>query len=97
MTIAEVENPPAVIPLLTAARALGISRNSAYRLVKRGEFPVGSSGSETRIGCPPSITRTGFLVRVASVRDCGSFADGDHWTMSRCISGGHVRGLGRQA
>ncbi|WP_225878421.1 helix-turn-helix domain-containing protein [Spongiactinospora rosea] len=39
MTIDEVERLPAVIPLLTAARALGISRNSAYRLVKRGEFP----------------------------------------------------------
>lgn len=39
MTIEEVQALPAVIPLLTAARALGISRNTAYRLVKRGEFP----------------------------------------------------------
>ncbi|MEV7012676.1 helix-turn-helix domain-containing protein [Streptosporangium sp. NPDC051022] len=39
MTIAEVQALPAVVPLLTAARALGLSRNSAYRLVKAGEFP----------------------------------------------------------
>lgn len=39
MTIEEVRALPAVIPLLTAARALGLSRNTAYRLVKRGEFP----------------------------------------------------------
>lgn len=39
MTIAEVQALPAVVPLLTAARALSLSRNTAYRLVKRGEFP----------------------------------------------------------
>ncbi|MDF5754843.1 helix-turn-helix domain-containing protein [Spongiactinospora sp. TRM90649] len=30
---------PAVVPLLLAARALGLSRNTAYRLVQRDEFP----------------------------------------------------------
>ncbi|MDX3106907.1 helix-turn-helix transcriptional regulator [Nonomuraea angiospora] len=39
LTIAEVQALPAVVPLLTAARAFGLSRNTAYRLVKRGEFP----------------------------------------------------------
>ncbi|MEU0521798.1 helix-turn-helix domain-containing protein [Streptosporangium sp. NPDC006007] len=39
MTIAEVQVLPAVVPLLTAARALGLSRNTAYRLVKLDEFP----------------------------------------------------------
>ncbi|MGP3916344.1 helix-turn-helix domain-containing protein [Nonomuraea sp. 10N515B] len=39
MTIAEVQALPAVVPLLTAARALGLSRNTAYRLVARGQFP----------------------------------------------------------
>ncbi|NJP91599.1 helix-turn-helix domain-containing protein [Nonomuraea sp. FMUSA5-5] len=39
LTLAEVTALPAVIPLLTAARALGLSRNTAYRLVNRGEFP----------------------------------------------------------
>ncbi|MFI9847189.1 helix-turn-helix domain-containing protein [Nonomuraea sp. NPDC051941] len=39
LTIAEVQALPAVVPLLTAARALGLSRNTAYRLAKRGEFP----------------------------------------------------------
>lgn len=39
LTLAEVQALPAVIPLLLAARALGLSRNTAYRLVHRGEFP----------------------------------------------------------
>ncbi|MEV4454299.1 helix-turn-helix domain-containing protein [Microbispora sp. NPDC049633] len=39
MTTEEVRALPAVVPLLTAARALGLSRNTAYRLVERGEFP----------------------------------------------------------
>jgi predicted DNA-binding transcriptional regulator AlpA len=39
LSLAEVQSLPAVVPLLTAARALGLSRNTAYRLVKRGEFP----------------------------------------------------------
>ena len=39
LTIAEVQALPAVVPLLIAARALGLSRNTAYRLVSRGEFP----------------------------------------------------------
>ena len=39
VTLAEVAALPAVVPLLTAARALGLSRNTAYRLVNRGEFP----------------------------------------------------------
>ncbi|KAB8186030.1 helix-turn-helix domain-containing protein [Microbispora catharanthi] len=39
LTLAEVQALPAVIPLLLAARALGLSRNTAYRLVQRDEFP----------------------------------------------------------
>lgn len=39
LTLAEVAALPAVVPLLTAARVLGLSRNTAYRLVNRGEFP----------------------------------------------------------
>ncbi|MEU8196308.1 helix-turn-helix domain-containing protein [Microbispora amethystogenes] len=39
LTLAEVQALPAVVPLLLAARALGLSRNTAYRLVQRGEFP----------------------------------------------------------
>ncbi|GLX05756.1 helix-turn-helix domain-containing protein [Microbispora sp. NBRC 16548] len=39
LTLAEVQALPAVVPLLLAARALGLSRNTAYRLVQRGQFP----------------------------------------------------------
>ncbi|WP_433221614.1 helix-turn-helix domain-containing protein [Microtetraspora malaysiensis] len=39
LTLAEVQELPAVVPLLMAARALGLSRNTAYRLVQRDEFP----------------------------------------------------------
>ncbi|MEV4105905.1 helix-turn-helix domain-containing protein [Nonomuraea sp. NPDC049649] len=39
LTLAEVQALPAVVPLLLAARALGLSRNTAYRLVQRDEFP----------------------------------------------------------
>jgi hypothetical protein len=39
LTLAEVTALPAVVPLLTAAKALGLSRNTAYRLVNRGGFP----------------------------------------------------------
>jgi hypothetical protein len=31
---------PAVVNLVTAARALGIGRTRAFELVRRGEFPV---------------------------------------------------------
>jgi hypothetical protein len=31
---------PAVVGLVTAARALGIGRTRAFELVRRGEFPV---------------------------------------------------------
>ncbi|MFF3669890.1 C40 family peptidase [Microtetraspora malaysiensis] len=37
LTLAEVQALPAIVPLLMAARALGLSRNTAYRLVQR--FP----------------------------------------------------------
>ncbi|TQS19747.1 helix-turn-helix transcriptional regulator [Microbispora hainanensis] len=63
MTIEEVLALPAVVPLLTAARALGLSRNTAYRLVKRGEFPcsVIHAGDTFRV---PTIE----LLRILSLR-----------------------------
>ncbi|MGN9784941.1 DNA methyltransferase [Nonomuraea sp. ZG12] len=39
LTFADVQALPAVVPLLLAARALVLSRNAAYRLVQRDEFP----------------------------------------------------------
>jgi hypothetical protein len=40
LTFQQLHNLPAVIDLTTAARALGIGRTKAYRLVRNGQFPV---------------------------------------------------------
>lgn len=39
MTLAEVAALPAVVDLMTAARALGIRRTTAYALARNGSFP----------------------------------------------------------
>jgi len=39
LTITELQQLPAVVDLITAARALGLGRTKAYDLAKRGEFP----------------------------------------------------------
>lgn len=39
LTITELQQLPAVVDLITAARALGIGRTKAYDLAKRDEFP----------------------------------------------------------
>lgn len=39
MTVDEVARLPTVVDLLTAARALGIGRTTAYALARSGEFP----------------------------------------------------------
>ena len=54
LTLAEVTALPAVVPLLTAARALGLSHNTAYRLVNRGVFPC-------------RVTKTGDTCRVPAL------------------------------
>ncbi len=40
LSIDQVRRLPAVVDLVTAARALGIGRTTAYAMVRRGEFPV---------------------------------------------------------
>jgi hypothetical protein len=40
MTFEELYALPAVVDLMTAARALGIGRTKAYRLAHDGQFPV---------------------------------------------------------
>ena len=45
---------PAVVDLATAARAVGIHVNTAYKLVKRGEFPC-------------TVLRPGYHYRVPTV------------------------------
>lgn len=39
MTLSEIAELPTVLDLLTAARALGIGRTTAYALVRDGGFP----------------------------------------------------------
>ncbi|MBV2364106.1 helix-turn-helix domain-containing protein [Streptomonospora nanhaiensis] len=39
LTIAELYNLPAVVDLMTAARALNMGRTLAYELAKAGKFP----------------------------------------------------------
>jgi hypothetical protein len=38
-TLAELQQLPATVDLLTAAKALGLGRTKAYELAKKGEFP----------------------------------------------------------
>ncbi|MEV0912705.1 helix-turn-helix domain-containing protein [Streptomyces sp. NPDC049967] len=40
MSVADLLTLPAAIDLVTAGRALGLGRTTAYDLAKRGEFPV---------------------------------------------------------
>jgi hypothetical protein len=51
MSMAELLALPVAVPLLTAARALGITANRAYELVRLDEFPcpVRRYGREWRV------------------------------------------------
>ncbi|MCP2341991.1 helix-turn-helix domain-containing protein [Actinomadura rupiterrae] len=40
LTAAQIASLPAVIDLVTAARALGIGRTKAYELAQAGQFPL---------------------------------------------------------
>jgi hypothetical protein len=39
LTLAELQQLPAAVDLITAARILGVGRTKAYDLAKHGEFP----------------------------------------------------------
>jgi hypothetical protein len=39
LTLAEVQNLPAVVDLMTAARILDLSRTKTYEMARRDEFP----------------------------------------------------------
>jgi excisionase family DNA binding protein len=39
MTLAELLAMPVTVDVVTAARALGLSRSTGYELARRGEFP----------------------------------------------------------
>jgi hypothetical protein len=54
LTFPELFGLPTVIDLATAARAVGIHVNTAYKLVKRGEFPC-------------TVLRPGYRYRVPTI------------------------------
>jgi predicted DNA-binding transcriptional regulator AlpA len=58
MTRAELLSLPASIDLLTAARALGIGRTTAYQLARAGEFPV----KVLRLGTRYRVATSALLV-----------------------------------
>lgn len=57
MTKDELLALPAVISLVTAANALGISRSVAYQLAQRGEFPtpIHKLGGSYRVPVEPLL------------------------------------------
>ncbi|MFG2176126.1 helix-turn-helix domain-containing protein [Streptomyces niveus] len=65
LTFAEVFNLPVAVDLRTAARALGICTDTAYRLVRQGAFPcpVMRVGGLYRIPTSPLIRALGIEER----------------------------------
>ncbi|UOZ06891.1 helix-turn-helix domain-containing protein [Amycolatopsis sp. WQ 127309] len=57
MTLAEVAALPAVVDLMTAARALGIRRTTAYALARGGSFPC----PVVRVGGSYRVPTSGLL------------------------------------
>ncbi|ADJ48804.1 integrase/resolvase-related protein [Amycolatopsis mediterranei S699] len=57
MTLAEVAALPAVVDLMTAARALGIRRTTAYALARGGSFPC----PVFRVGAAYRVPTSGVL------------------------------------
>lgn len=64
MKYAEVPDLPTVVDIVTAARALGLSRSHAYELAKRGDFPCRVIRVGTRYRVP-----TASLLRLIEVED----------------------------
>lgn len=57
MTEDEVHALPVIVDLPTAARALGVGRNTAYELVRSGTWPT----PVLRIGRPIKVRRSSLL------------------------------------
>ena len=68
MTTEELLALPPTVDLVTAARALGISRNVAYGLAGRNEFPV----PVLRLGCRYRIPTSGLLQLLGVKRQAAS-------------------------
>jgi Helix-turn-helix domain len=70
LTFPELFGLPTAVDLATAARAIGIHLNTAYRLVKRGEFPC----AVLRPGYRYRIPTTG-LMRVLEIEQVPVYID----------------------
>lgn len=64
MTDQEVRDLPVSIDLMTAAKALGISRSEAYSMVQGGRFPVATY----RVGTRYRVAR-GHLLKFLGMDD----------------------------
>jgi hypothetical protein len=68
MTLAETAELPTVLDLLTAARALGIGRTTAYALARDGAFPC----PVVRVGGTYRVPTAGLLqvLGLSGSREC---------------------------
>lgn len=68
MTLGEIAELPTVLDLLTAARALGIGRTTAYALVRDGGFPC----PVIRVGGTYRVPTAGLLrvLGLSGSREC---------------------------
>ncbi|GAA3118558.1 helix-turn-helix domain-containing protein [Planomonospora alba] len=57
LTLAQIQQLPAVVDLVTAGRALGLGRTKAYQLARAGQFPC----RVIRIGKSYLVPTTGLL------------------------------------
>jgi hypothetical protein len=57
MTLAEIAQLPAVVDVVTAARALGVGRTTAYALARAGDFPC----PVVRVGGTYKVPTAGLL------------------------------------
>jgi hypothetical protein len=57
MTLAQIAQLPTVVDLVTAARALGVGRTTAYALARAGEFPC----AVVRVGGTYKVPTIGLL------------------------------------
>ncbi len=57
MTVTEVRGLPASVDIVTAGRALGVGRDTAYRLAADGQFPA----PVIRVGRRWVVPRAGIL------------------------------------
>ncbi len=76
MTMAQIAQIPAVVDVVTAARALGVGRTTAYALARAGEFPC----AVVRVGGTYKVPTIGLLqlLGLAGIPTPRPEQDGEH-------------------